>query len=127
MNALCGGWPVTNGFKDKQALNALDVSLERNSGWPTGRKAQGHGVCVVLVGAMPHQGAWESQVQGEGRQVNKGDGKAKRDASVFDHKLTRKPLNTGEPDTLKGVRPVRWGAVGNVLSYETTRRVFWQV
>jgi hypothetical protein len=36
-------------------------------------------------------------------------------------------LRTGEPDALKGARPVRWGAVGNVPSCETTRSVFWQV
>ncbi len=54
-------------FEDKQALSALNVRLDRNSGWPTGRKAQGHGAFVVLIGVTLYQGAWESQVQGEGR------------------------------------------------------------
>lgn len=103
------------GFEDKQTLNALNVQLDRNSGWPTGRKAHGHGVSIVLVGVMTHQGAWESQVQGKGGQVNKGDGKAKRDASVFNHKLTRQPLKTGEPDAVKVASPVRGGAVGDGL------------
>lgn len=35
--------------------------------------------------------------------------------------------STGEPDALKGARPVRRGAVGNVPTYETTRSIFWQV
>jgi hypothetical protein len=29
-----------------------------------------------------------------------------------------------EPDALKGASPVRGGAVGNALSYETTRKAF---
>jgi hypothetical protein len=48
--ALCGERPVTNGFEDKQALRALNVQLDRNSGLPTGRKAHGNGVSIVLVG-----------------------------------------------------------------------------
>ena len=60
-NDPCGEWPVTNGFEDKQALNALDVQFDRNSGWPTGCKAQGHGVPIVLVGVTTYQEAWESQ------------------------------------------------------------------
>jgi group II intron reverse transcriptase/maturase len=67
--ALCGERPVTNGFEDKQALSALNVQLDRNSGLPTGRKAHGNGASIVLVGVTTYQGAWESQVQGEGRQV----------------------------------------------------------
>ena len=38
-----------------------------------------------------------------------------------------KDLGTGEPDALKGASPVRRGAVGNVLSQETTERKFRQV
>jgi hypothetical protein len=58
-----------NGFEDKQALRALHVSFDRNSGSPTSREAQGDGASIVPVGVTPYQGAWESQVQGEGRQV----------------------------------------------------------
>ena len=69
VNALCGEWPVTNGLEDKQALSALHVQLDRNSGLPKGRKAHGNGASIVLVGVTPYQGAWESQVQGKGKQV----------------------------------------------------------
>ncbi len=58
-----------NGLKEKRGLNALNVSFDRNSGWPKGHKAQGHGASVVLVGVTTHQGAWENQVQGKGKQV----------------------------------------------------------
>jgi hypothetical protein len=60
-----------NGFEDKRSLKALNVRLDRNLGLPTSRKAQGNGVPVVLVGATPYQGAWESQVQGKGGQAGK--------------------------------------------------------
>jgi hypothetical protein len=58
-----------NGFEDKRSLSALHVRLDRNSGLPTGREAQGNGAFIVPVGVTPYQGAWESQVQEEGRQV----------------------------------------------------------
>ena len=81
------------GFEDKQTLKALNVQLDRNAGWPTGRKAQGHGVSIVLVGVMPHHGAWESQVQGKGGQGGKKGWKGDaRGASVFHHEPTRKLL-----------------------------------
>jgi hypothetical protein len=38
--------------------------------------------------------------------------------------VVKRHCSTGEPDALKGASPVRGGAVGNVLSYETTRKVF---
>jgi hypothetical protein len=68
-NAPGGEWPLTKRFEDKQALRALNVQRDRNAGWPTGRKAQGHGVPIVPGGVTPYQGAWESQVQEEGGQV----------------------------------------------------------
>src|SRR6266568_2857586 len=68
-NALCGEWPVTNGLEDKQALSALHVQLDRNSGSPTRGDPHGDGASIVLVGVTPYQGAWESQVQGKGRQA----------------------------------------------------------
>src|SRR5579859_949911 len=37
--------------------------------------------------------------------------------------VVKRHCSTGEPDALKGASPVRRGAVGNVLSYETTRKV----
>src|SRR5215471_15587633 len=40
-----------------------------NTGWPTGREFEGHGVPIVLVGVTPHQGARESRAQGEVAQV----------------------------------------------------------
>ena len=46
-----------------------DVALRRNTGWPVGREAQGHGVPRVRVGVTPHQGARESRAQGEVAQV----------------------------------------------------------
>jgi hypothetical protein len=58
-----------NGFEDKRSLKALHVRLDRNSGLPTGPEAQGNGAFIVPVGVTPYQGAWESQVQEEGRQV----------------------------------------------------------
>ena len=33
------------------------------------RERYDDGACVVLVGVMPDQGAWESHGQGEGRQA----------------------------------------------------------
>jgi len=57
------------GFEDKQALSALNVYLDRNSGLPTSREAHGNGASIVLVGVTSYQGTWESQVQGEGKQV----------------------------------------------------------
>ncbi len=50
------------GFEDKQALRTLDVQLDRNSGSPTGRKAHGDGVSIVLAGVTSSQESWESQV-----------------------------------------------------------------
>jgi hypothetical protein len=89
----CGEWPLMKGFEDKQTLNALNVQLDRNSGWPTSRKAHGHGVLIVLMGVTTHQGAWESQAQGEGGQVGKKGWKGDaRGASVFHHEPTRKLL-----------------------------------
>jgi len=40
-------------FEDKQALNALHVRLDRNSGSPVSREAYGDGVPTVLVGVTP--------------------------------------------------------------------------
>ena len=45
--ALCGEWPAANGLEDKQALSALHVQPDRNSGLPKGCKAQGNGVSIV--------------------------------------------------------------------------------
>jgi len=91
--APCDEWPVANGFEDKQALNALYVQLDRNSGLPPGRKAQGNGASIVLVGVTPYQGAWESQVQGKGRQVlrQRSQGTV-RDAPLFNQKRTGKAV-----------------------------------
>ena len=76
-----------NGLEDKQALSALHVQLDRNSGLPTGRKAHGNGASVVLVGVTPYQGAWESQVQGKGRQVLRQISQGTvRDAPLFHQK-----------------------------------------
>jgi hypothetical protein len=76
-----------NGFEDKQALRALNVSLDRNSGSPTRGNPHGDGAFRVLVGVTPYQGTWESQAQGKGRQVSRQRSQgAKRDASVFNHR-----------------------------------------
>ncbi len=58
-----------NRFEDKRSLKALHVRLDRNSGLPTRGDPHGNGASIVLVGVTPYQGAWESQVQGKGRQV----------------------------------------------------------
>jgi hypothetical protein len=109
-NTPCGERPVTNGLKDKQALRALNVPRDRNAGWPTGRKAQGHGVCIV---------------HGEGRRVLReiSQGAVREHLCSITSELEQL-LRTGEPDALKGARPVRRGADGNALSYETTRKDF---
>jgi hypothetical protein len=39
----------------------------------------------------------------------------------------KRHCKTGEPCALKGASTVRGGAVGNVLSDETTRKEFWHV
>jgi hypothetical protein len=72
-----------NGFEDKQALSALNVSFDRNSGSPKSREAHGDGASIVLVGVTPYQGTWESQVQVKGRQVLQRvkEGKKARDAN----------------------------------------------
>ena len=38
-------------------------------GLPTEGDLYGNGVLVLVVGVTSHQGAWESQAQGEGAQV----------------------------------------------------------
>jgi hypothetical protein len=38
-------------------------------GLPTRGTPHGNGASIVLVGVTPYQGAWESQVQGKGRQA----------------------------------------------------------
>jgi hypothetical protein len=58
-----------NGFEDKRSLRALYVQLDRNSGLPKRGDPHGNGASIVLVEVTPYQGAWESQVQGKGRQV----------------------------------------------------------
>jgi hypothetical protein len=74
---------------------------------------------------MPYQGVWESQAQGEGRQgvqeIVQGTMRYEP-ASVFNHKRTGKPLETGEPCAVKAARTVRGGAVRNGLSDEPTRK-----
>ena len=57
------------GFEDKRNLRALYVRLDRNSGLPTRGNPHGNGASIVLVGVTIYQGAWESQVQGKGRQA----------------------------------------------------------
>ena len=57
-----------NEGSERDTYNLLDVSHERNSGWPSLREQKGHGVAVVLVGVTPDLGALESGVQGEARQ-----------------------------------------------------------
>ena len=82
-----------NGFEDKQALSALNVSFDRNSGSPTSREAHGDGASIVLVGVTPYQGAWESQVQGKGRQVLRQISQGTvRDAPLFNQKRTGKTV-----------------------------------
>jgi hypothetical protein len=104
-------------LEDKQALRVLHVQLDRNSGSPTSREAHGDGVPIVLVGVTPYQGAWESQVQGKGGQVLRQISQevVREHLCSITSELERL-LRTGEPDALKGARPVRRGAVGNVLS-----------
>jgi hypothetical protein len=58
-----------NRFEDKRNLRALHVQRNRNSGSPTSGDAHGDGASIVLVGVTTYQGAWESQVQGKGKQV----------------------------------------------------------
>ena len=76
-----------NGFEDKRNLTALNVRLDRNSGLPTSREAYGNGASIVLVGMTPYQGAWESQVQGKGKQVLQRvkEGGKTRDANYQHH------------------------------------------
>jgi len=68
-NASCGEWPVMNGLEDKQALSALHVQLDRNSGSPKRGDPHGDGAFIVLVGVATHQGVRESLTQEKGRQV----------------------------------------------------------
>ena len=82
-----------NGLEDKQALRALDLQRDRNSGSPTSHEAHGDGASIVLGGVTPSQGAWESQVQGKGKQVLRQINQAAmRDASVFNHMRTGKAV-----------------------------------
>ena len=54
-------------------------------GWPTAREGHGHGVWIVLVEVTTHQGAPESGVQGEARQVLGG---VKREVSEMESAKT---------------------------------------
>jgi transposase len=49
----------------RDTYNSLDVSHERNSGWPSLREQKGHGMVVVLVGVTSDQGVGESSTQGK--------------------------------------------------------------
>ncbi len=76
-----------NRFEDKRNLKALNVQLDRNSGSPTRGNPHGDGASIVLVGVTPYQGAWESQVQGKGRQALQRvrEGVKARDANYQHH------------------------------------------
>ena len=45
-----------------------NVICDRTTGSPKGRESYGDGGSIVVVGVAPHQGGWESQLQGEGNQ-----------------------------------------------------------
>ena len=48
--------------------NPLTILHERNLGFSTRREPYENGVAVLVVEVMLHQGDWEGQLQGEGRQ-----------------------------------------------------------
>jgi len=80
------------GFKGKQAPLSTKRLSDRNAGSPKSREAHGDGVPIVV-------GARESLVRGEGEQVIQWiDQLVTRDAPVFNHKRTGRPLETGKPD-----------------------------
>jgi hypothetical protein len=56
-------------------------------------RAYGDGGLVVVVGAMPHQGAWESHAQGEAVQADNSAGGSARDV----HMLNWRTAAAGEP------------------------------
>jgi len=56
-------------------------------------RTYGNGGPIVVVGVMPHQGAWESHVQGEAVQADGLAGGSARDV----HLLNRRKAATGEP------------------------------
>src|SRR5437879_1481632 len=101
------------GFEDKRNLRALHVRFDRNSGLPKSREAHGDGASVVLVGVTPYQGAWESQVQGKGRQVLQRvkEGVKARDAN-----------NQHHPGTHSGKRHERVASGTGCAPFRCTQR-----
>jgi hypothetical protein len=107
------------------------VIYDRTAGSPKCREAYGDGASIVVSGVTPTYGGWESQLQGEGRQVPMFDG-FRRYANADRHPT---PSNytqvrfffacakgTGEPDELKGSRPVRRGVWGKVPRFGRVTR-----
>jgi hypothetical protein len=58
----------TEGVWGQAGPKRTPVQLDRNSGWPTGRKTHGNGASRVLVGDTTHQGVRENLIQG-GREA----------------------------------------------------------
>jgi len=109
---------VTN-WTPKNRLRGVE---ERRRG-PSLHEQEGSRAVVVVVAVTRHQGGWENQPQGEGRQK----------ATLGRCRLARRCQETGAGVTLKrcrplescgaskGARPVREGAVGKGLSLGSTR------
>ena len=62
--------PGTGIIQSRNGTNGSPKSVTknhvRNTGLPTGREPYGNGATIVVVGVTPHQGSWESQLQGKG-------------------------------------------------------------
>jgi hypothetical protein len=67
-------------------------------------RAYGDRALVVLVGVTPHQGVWESHMQGEAAQVEAFSRERARDV----RNLNWGNVATGEPDDTES-GPVRFG------------------
>jgi hypothetical protein len=102
------------GFKDKQAPLSTKRLTSGNAGSPKRGNPHGDGVPIVV-------GVRENLVQGEGEQVIQGiDQGAARDAPVFNHKRTGRPLETGKPYAAthsKVWRPLRAKSVVQNIFY----------
>jgi hypothetical protein len=71
-------------------------------------RAYGDRALIVLVRVTPHQGMWESHMQGEAAQVEPFSGERARDVQ----NLNRRNVSTGKPDdtetVLSGLGRGRW-------------------
>jgi hypothetical protein len=94
-------------------------------GSPSLRKQHGDRATVVVVGVTTYQGMPESGMQGKGWQENLWSmARSWKAVRCVSPSLFSLPTDvfSGEPDALKGARPVRERGVGNVPTTKVRER-----